>query len=111
EGLEKIGVRHPTIEEHSAKLRTEAHRLASELEAYYTPMMKKNMYYEAYYAANAKYSHRDHMRSRHSGYAADRGHYFPLHDVNGYLIAEIGSVRYLVDTGRPHSIGDGSPLL
>lgn len=111
DGLERIGVQHPAITKHTQDLRMEAHRLGDEREAYYTPMMKKRMYYEAYYAANAKFSHLENMRSRHSGYAAGGCHTFPLHNVDGHLLAEIDSGRYLVDTGRPNSIGDDSPIL
>lgn len=110
--LERIGVPHPAIAQHIANLRLEARRLGDELEAYYTPMRRKSMYYEGYYAANAKYSHLENMRSRHSGYASPVGcHTLPLLDVGGRFLTTVGTGRYLVDTGWPTSIGDGSLII
>jgi 8-oxo-dGTP pyrophosphatase MutT (NUDIX family)/Mg-chelatase subunit ChlD len=109
--LEKIGIQHPAITNHIESLRGEARRLGEEKEAYYTPMRQKSMYYEAYYASSSKYSHLASMRARHSGYGASGCHTFPLQEVDGHLIAGIGSGRYLVDTGRPKSIGEGSSIV
>ena len=105
--LEKLGSADPAVAKQLEALRLEAERLTDERGGYYTPMMQKRMYTEAHYAGMAKFSHLGSMESRHGAYVVTS---FPLFEKGGYWLVGMGDGRYLIDTGRPATFGDRSPL-
>lgn len=88
------------------ELRDRAQNLRNRGEEYYNPIERKRMYYESDMLMKSKSSSYDAMINRR---AHSREMFkYPCFHIDGYILAEIGNDKVLIDTGAPVSIGDMS---